>query len=66
MYRVVKCQGFWGLIRVKMFAGWGKNLEGHAILQNQAFLERFMLPFQAFRVKTSPIIMFIWPHDTIG
>ena len=53
--RVAKCQGFWGLIRVKMFAGWGKNLEEHAILQNQAFFEIFMLPFQAFLVQTSPM-----------
>ena len=25
LHRVAKCQGFWGLIRVKMFAGWGKK-----------------------------------------
>ena len=23
--RVAKCQGFWGLIRVKIFAGWGEK-----------------------------------------
>ena len=23
--RVAKCQGYWGYIRVKMFAGWGKK-----------------------------------------
>ena len=25
IHRVAKCLGFWGLIRVKMFAGWNKN-----------------------------------------
>ena len=55
-HRVAKCQGFCGLIRVKIFSGWGKNWEEHAILQNHAVLERFMLHFQPFCVKDRPML----------
>ena len=50
--RGAKCHGF----DVKKCLQVGvKSLERHAIFQNQAFLDRCMLPFQAFRVKTSPM-----------
>ena len=53
--RVAKYQGFWGLIPIKMFAGWGKKFEKYALLPNQAFLKRFLLAFQAFHAKISPM-----------
>ena len=36
-YRVAKCHGYDGYIRVKILAGLGKSLEKHAIWQKQSF-----------------------------
>ena len=47
-YRVAKCHGYDGYIRVKILAGWGKSLAEHAILQNQAFLRRIVQCMQDF------------------
>ena len=42
----------WGLIRVKCLRVGVKSLVKPAILQNQAFLEKFTQLMQAFCVKT--------------
>ena len=55
-HRVAKCHGFGGLIRVKFFASWGKKFGGTCnFAKSSLFLEIYMLPFQAFHVKTSPM-----------
>ena len=38
LFRVAKCHGYDGYIRVKILAGWGKSLGKNTILQNQALL----------------------------
>ena len=39
LFRVAKCHGYDGSIRVKILVSWGKSLEEHIVWLNQAFFE---------------------------
>jgi hypothetical protein len=46
--RVAKCQGYWGYIRVKMFAGWGKKFERRCNFEKSSLFGKIYASFSSF------------------
>ena len=49
--RVAKCQGYWGYIRVKMFAGWGKKFERTCNFAKSSLFGKIYASFSSFPCK---------------
>ena len=46
--RVAKCQGYWGYIRVKMFAGWGKKFGRTCNFAKSSLFGKIYASFSSF------------------
>ena len=55
--RVTKCQGFWGLIPVKMFAGWGKNVWKNMHFSKLSLVVKIYASFSSFPCKNWPNVI---------
>ena len=54
---VAKCQGFDGLIPVKMFASWGKRFRRTCIFAKLSLFEKIYASFSSFPCKNQPNVI---------